>query len=479
MSSDYHFFHLLPPKNSISEDYIRYLKQRGRDYDYTDFESVQIKRADEIVEMFRFALDGYFTHAFHHDSLRPKYNNYTDNRNGWGVTAVDGLDTAILMEQIDIVETILDFIPTIDFTKTNAPRPSLVSNFETNIRYLGGLLGAYGLLKGLFRHLKIESNKIDVLLVQAKTLADTLKFGFEIPSGIPVNDIFIENKPFNEGILTEGGGRTTGLAVMGSLILKWQHSSDPTGDPQYGELANRAEDGTFGIETGEILDNFRGWTSGNDSAYEYLTKISVYDPDRFSHYGKRFAKAADSTIKHLISHLSSRPDSTMVLLSLEPAMNRSDWLDYGLTFSEYCANGHRYAAYGIGPTLYSWDTEMLSLPENSNETERYSRASSLIPDNCYGDGQAPEAVESWYYSHQHTKSQYWRDVAWAFTLAQNRTMRVGGGFASVHDVLSPSGNGTCGGITASFMLAETLTYQWLIQTGSKGQWDVLGGEGGD
>ncbi|KAM0306222.1 hypothetical protein HYE67_002230 [Fusarium culmorum] len=504
-------------KNLKSDSNLRYPEQRGRDYDYTSFEPDQNKRADEIVEMFRFAWNGYYEHAFPHDSLRPKYNNYTDDRNGWGVTAVDGLDTAILMEQTDIVETILDFIPTINFTKTNTPKPSSVSLFETNIRYLGGLLSAYDLLKGPFRHLKIDEKKVDTLLTQATTLADTLKFAFDTPTGIPLNDIFIENRTSSDGSdsLTQDGQRTTSLAVMGSLVLEWQHLSDLTGDPQYGELANRAEDywlspssevwpgltgGNFSIETGEILDNYGGWTSGNDSAYEYLIKMFVYDPERFSHYGERFTKAADSTIKHLVSHPSSRPDLTFVstfagteqvnyteflacfiggsFILGSSAMDRPDWLDYGLSFSEYCANGYRYTASGIGPTLYSWDTDLLSQPENNNQTELYSRAGFFIPDGLFAAGQSPEAVESWYYAYQHTKSQYWRDVAWAYTLAQNKTMRVGDGFASINNVLSPSGDGPRGGIMASFMLAETLKYQWLIQTESKGEWDVLGGDEG-
>ncbi|KAM0277600.1 hypothetical protein ACHAO9_012513 [Fusarium lateritium] len=494
---------------------LSYAKQRGRDYDYTGFEPSQSKRADAIVEMFRFAWNGYYTHAFPHDSLIPKFNNYTDDRNGWGVTAVDGLDTAIMMEQTDIIEIILDFIPTINFTKTNTPQPSSVSVFETNIRYLGGLLGAYDLLKGPFRHLKVEKEKVDALLTQATVLADTLKFAFDTPSGIPINDVFIENRTFSNANTMADGTRTTGLAVMGSLVLEWQHLSDLTGDLQYGELANRAEKywlspsseiwpgltgGNFSVETGEILDEYGGWTSGNDSAYEYLIKMYVYDPERFSHYGERFTQAADSTIAHLLSHPSSRPDLTMAaaftgkqqvnyteflacfiggsFILGSSALDRPDWLQFGLSFSEWCANGYRSAASGIGPTLYSWDLEELAEPDNVNQTELYKRAGFFIPDGAFAGGQAPEAVESWYYAYQRTGDQYWRDVAWDYVLAQNRTMRIGGGFASINNVLAPDGNGTRKSIMASFMLAETLKYQWLIQTENKGEWDVLSGTPG-
>ncbi|KAF5016850.1 hypothetical protein F66182_11338 [Fusarium sp. NRRL 66182] len=502
--------------SSQNELKLDYPKQRGSDYDYTGFEPRQSARADAIVDMFRFAWDGYYTYAFPHDSLVPGLNTFWDDRNGWGVTAVDGLDTAIMMEQIDIVETILDFIPTIDFTKTNTSQPSSVSVFETNIRYLGGLLGAYDLLKGPFRHLKCDEDKVDALLTQATTLADTLAFAFDTPTGIPVNDVFIENQTFGDVSAMVDGTRTTGLAVMGSLVLEWQHLSDLTGDAKYGKLANRAEEywlspsseiwpgltgGNFSIETGEILNEYGGWTSGNDSAYEYLIKMYVYDPERFEHYGDRFAQAADSTIAHLISHPSSRPDLTMAtaftgtqqvnyseflacfiggsFILGSSAMDRPEWLRYGLSFSEWCANGYRYTASGIGPTLYSWDLEQLSQPEHANQTELYSRAGFFIPDGYLGGGQAPEAVESWYYAYQRTGDQYWRDVAWDYTLAQNRTMRVGGGFAIVNNVLVPDGNGTNPkSIMSSFMLAETLKYQWLIQTENKGEWDVLSGTPG-
>jgi mannosyl-oligosaccharide alpha-1,2-mannosidase len=49
---------------------------------------------------------------------------------------VDAFDTAIAMGLPDIVDTILQFIPTINFDVTSEG----VSLFETTIRYLGGIL---------------------------------------------------------------------------------------------------------------------------------------------------------------------------------------------------------------------------------------------------------------------------------------------------------------------------------------------------
>lgn len=62
-----------------------------------------------------------------------------ESRNQWGVTAIDTLSTAIIMGETQTVEEILDFVPSIDFTTTKKENES-VSVFESNIRYLGGLL---------------------------------------------------------------------------------------------------------------------------------------------------------------------------------------------------------------------------------------------------------------------------------------------------------------------------------------------------
>lgn len=136
---------------------------------------------------------------------------------------VDALDTAVIMEQTDIVNIILDYIPTVDFTKNNAapPNPEWTSLFETNIRYLGGMLGAYDLLKGPFAHLDVKAENVDALLTQAVSLADTLKFAFNTPTGIPVNAIYLDNQTFTPNNLMIDGSYWADLAEFGTLQLEW------------------------------------------------------------------------------------------------------------------------------------------------------------------------------------------------------------------------------------------------------------------
>lgn len=126
------------------------------------------------------------------------------------------------------------------------------------------------------------------------------------------------------------------------------HLSDLTRNETYGQLAEKGESyllnpkpassepwpGLIGtnvdINTGLFQDAEGGWIAGADSFYEYLIKMYVYDSNRFGHYkGKdvsvaflgcigsngstdRWVLAADSSIEHLASHPSTRPDLTFL-----------------------------------------------------------------------------------------------------------------------------------------------------------------------
>lgn len=58
---------------------------------------------------------------------------------------MDALSTAIIMNLREPVNDIVKHIKTVDFTRSNTP--GSVSLFETTIRYLGGMLSGYDLLK--------------------------------------------------------------------------------------------------------------------------------------------------------------------------------------------------------------------------------------------------------------------------------------------------------------------------------------------
>ena len=73
-------------------------------------------RAQAVIDAYVRTWDAYAEYAFGNDQLQPLNRSFTNPWNHWGVTIVDGMDTAIVMNLTDIVTQQLAFIPTIDFT---------------------------------------------------------------------------------------------------------------------------------------------------------------------------------------------------------------------------------------------------------------------------------------------------------------------------------------------------------------------------
>ena len=383
------------------------------------------ERADAVKAAFQFAWDGYSKHCFGQDEINTLNNNCTNTRNRWGASAVDAFSTALVMELQHIVTDILAFIPTIDFSKTDTE----VSLFETTIRYMAGMLSGYDLLKGPLAHMASNASAVDALLVQSKNLADAMAFAFETPTGIPANDIFITNQ-------TTRGLKTNGLATAGSLILEWTRLSDHLGDKKYEALTEKAEsyllepkppfsepfpglEGTrILIENGSFLDAKGGWGASDDSFYEYLIKMYIYDANRFSAYKDRWVLAADSSIKHLASHPSSRPNITFLaffnnktlidasehlacfdggnFLLGGQALGKQQYIDFGLALVDGCHETYNNTVTGIGPERFSWKTPS----KNSTRRAFFDRAGFYITDRGYD--LRPEVIESFYYAYRIT-----------------------------------------------------------------------------
>lgn len=161
-------------------------------------------RARAIRSAFEWAWDGYYTNAFPNDELEPVDNVGGNSRNHWGATAVDALGTAILMEEVPIIQSILDHIKTIEFLDGSI---DTISIFETTIRYMGGLLSAYELLDGPFVHLPFDRGSVQMLLKKAKDVGDLLLVGFEPGNILPLRD-------------TPSRGRETTFADAGSLVCE-------------------------------------------------------------------------------------------------------------------------------------------------------------------------------------------------------------------------------------------------------------------
>ncbi|CAK4031956.1 glycoside hydrolase family 47 [Lecanosticta acicola] len=390
--------------------------------------------------MFQFSWDGYYKYAFPNDELLPVNNSFSNSRNGWGASAADALSTAIVMGNKEVVNQIINYVPKIDWCVSY--QDEQVSLFETTIRYVAGLLSAYDLLSGPAENLAQDPSKVPILLAQARNLANNLTFAFDTPTGIPYNTLYLSNH-------SNDGSDTNGLATIGTLVLEWTHLSDLTGDESYGQMTQRAQSyllnphpqpfaepfpGLLGtdvsIANGSFLDNVGGWNGGDDSFYEYLIKMYVYDSSRFSTYKDRWVAAADSTIEYLASHPSTRPDLTY-LAAFEGrqldfssghlacfdggnfilgglVLQEQRYVDFGLQLVNSCENTYNQTLTQIGPESFGWNASEVP----ANQTAFYRRAGFYITSGAYV--LRPEVIESFYYAYRATGSRIYQDESFWF-----------------------------------------------------------------
>ncbi|KAH8666423.1 glycoside hydrolase family 47 protein [Xylariales sp. PMI_506] len=465
-------------------------------------------RLAAVQEAFDRAWAGYYTYAFPHDSLLPISVSFTDDYGGWGASAVDALSTALIIGDQTVVDQILDYVPTINFAVSN--NTGSVSLFETTIRYLGGLLSAHDLLTGPRSDFVTDQSQVDAILTQATKLADLLSVAFDTPSGVPINDIaWNPPRPL--------GDTTNGLATIGSLVMEWMRLSDKTGNTTYAELAQKGESyllnpkpvdiaepfpGLLGtdvnISDGTFIDSDGWWGGGDDSFYEYLIKMYVYDTSRFSTYKDRWVLAVDSSIKYLTSHPTTRPDLTFFAgwenadeLLFEDGhlncfyggnfilggltLNNQKYIDVGLALTDACHATYTATVSGIGPEEFEWQDSKTPTTAANNpgppaaQAAFYEKSGFWISDFSYD--LRPEVIESFYYAWRATGNSTYQDWAWDAFLNINASCSVGVGFGGLYNVNELGGNGNNIDHQESFFFAEVLKYSYLIQSGEE-PWHV-------
>ena len=133
----------------------------------------RLQRQEAVKKAFAHSWEGYKKHAWLQDEIKPVSGGYNNNFGNRAATLVDSLDTLIVMGLEDDFHMALRAIENIDFSTTAEP---VLNVFETNIRYLGGLLSAYDL----------SDAKHHILLEKATQLGDMLYGAFDTPNRLPI-----------------------------------------------------------------------------------------------------------------------------------------------------------------------------------------------------------------------------------------------------------------------------------------------------
>ncbi|OXV06157.1 hypothetical protein Egran_06075, partial [Elaphomyces granulatus] len=143
-----------------------------------------------------------------------------------GATLVDALDTLWIMDLREGFAEAVDEIRKIDFTTSERDNIPL---FETVIRYLGGLVGAYD----------ISGYKYNILLDKAIELAEILMGAFDTPNRMPLlyyrwasSDVSRPHRAKNRVVLAE----------LGSLLVEFTRLAQLTKENKYYAAVARITD---------------------------------------------------------------------------------------------------------------------------------------------------------------------------------------------------------------------------------------------
>lgn len=250
----------------------------------------------------------YRDHAWGRDEVAPQTLAGKDTFAGWGATLVDALDTLWIMGLKQDFRMAVEHVAAIDWDKTTSEDCSL---FETNIRYLGGLLSAYDL------------SGERVLLDKAVELGDMLHAGFDTPNNMPANSFHFA--------LAKAGKLVASLneasAAAGTLSLEFTRLSQLTGDPKYYHAIDgvkraleRTQDSTNLPGMWPVFIDLQSsfFTPGtsfslgasSDSAYEYLSKMHALLGGLDPTYQKLHTKAMATASQHLLFRPMLPPSSS-------------------------------------------------------------------------------------------------------------------------------------------------------------------------
>uniref|UniRef100_A0A3B4BMC6 alpha-1,2-Mannosidase n=1 Tax=Periophthalmus magnuspinnatus TaxID=409849 RepID=A0A3B4BMC6_9GOBI len=420
---------------------------------------------EQIIEMFDHAYGSYMKYAYPADELMPlsckgRVRGQEPNRGDideslgkFSLTLIDTLDTLVVLNKLDEFEEAVRKV----VRDIRLDNDVVVSVFETNIRVLGGLLGAH-VMADLFRQ---QGERMqwyrDELLHMAKDLGHRLLPAFNTTSGLPYPKINLRYGVLNP--LSRIGTETdTCTACAGTMILEFAALSRLSGDSVFEKHARKALDvlwnrrqkesdlvGTvINIHNGEWIRRDSGVGAGIDSYYEYLMKAYILLGDHV--FLERFNIHYNAIMKYI-----SQPPLLLNVHMHNPTVSVRSWMDSLLAFFPglQVLRGDLKPAIETHEMLYQVTKQHKFLPEAFTTEFRVHWGQHLL---------RPEFAESTYYLYKATGDHYYLRVGQSIVEKLNVYARVPCGFAAVQDVRT----GTHEDRMDSFFLAEMFKYLYLL-----------------
>ncbi|KAL9879138.1 mannosyl-oligosaccharide alpha-1,2-mannosidase IA [Glossina fuscipes] len=429
---------------------------------------IDYTRRDRIVKMMEHAWHNYKLYAWGKNELRPLtqrgHIGSIFGASDLGATIIDGLDTLYIMGLETEYKEGRDWIER-KFTLDNVSAE--LSVFETNIRFIGGLLTMYAFTGDAMYKEK------------AQQVADKLLPAFQTPTGIPHS--LINPKTGMSKNYGWASGSSSILSEFGTLHLEFSYLSDITGNPLYRERVQTIRQILKEIEKPKgLYPNFLNPKTGKwgqlhmslgalgDSFYEYLLKAWLQSGQADEEARQMFDDAMLAIISHMVR--TSRNGLTYVSdLKFERLEHKMDHLA--------CFAGGIFAL--AANTRQSENTEkFMEIGKGITNTchESYIRSSTRLGPEAFRFGEAaearalkssekyyilrPETVESYFVLWRLTHDQKYRDWGWDVVLALEKHCRTTHGYSGIKNVYQevPQKDD----VQQSFFLAETLKYLYLL-----------------
>ncbi|KAM3503562.1 hypothetical protein MY11210_008660 [Beauveria gryllotalpidicola] len=468
-----------------------------------DDKRTRLKRRDAVKKAFERCWTSYKDRAWLHDELKPVSGGYKDTFGGWAATLVDALDTMWIMDMHDEFEEAVGAVDkNISFASSSSG--NVISLFETNIRYLGGLLSAYDL------------SGDERLKHKATDAGDMILKAFDTPNHMPVGQWNIKEAAGNRN---QTAPSTTSLAEIGTLVLELTRLSLITGDARYHDVTQHISDlldasqmktklpglWSISVDPSEALfDTGSSYSmgGGSDSAYEYFPKMMALLDNLDPMYERLYKRSMAATREHLIYRPMVPGDADILMTGNARSKNETSRQSTLTAVTEHltCFAGGMYALGGrltsndsdvdIGRRLtdgcvWAYNATMsgvmgerlLGVPCDDkvhcawNETAwREAVGEDVADDKLPPKGLAkimskeyilrPEAIESVFIMYRVTGDEEWQEKAWAMWQAIDGLTKTGLANSAVDNV--DSSDAKKQDSMESFWLAETLKYFYLI-----------------
>uniref|UniRef100_A0A4W6C6T9 alpha-1,2-Mannosidase n=1 Tax=Lates calcarifer TaxID=8187 RepID=A0A4W6C6T9_LATCA len=408
--------------------------------------------------MFDHAYGSYMKYAYPADELmplscrgrvrgqEPNRGDIDDSLGKFSLTLIDTLDTLVVLNKLDEFEDAVRKA----VKDVRLDNDVVVSVFETNIRVLGGLLGAHVMADLLHQRGDRMQWYRDELLHMAKELGHRLLPAFNTTSGLPYPKVNLRYGVQNPNSRT-GTESDTCTACAGTMILEFAALSRMSGESVFEEHARKAMDvlwerrqrgsdlvGTvINIHNGEWVRRDSGVGAGIDSYYEYLMKAYILLGDNV--FLERFNTHYSAIMKYI-----SQPPLLLNVHMHNPTVSVRSWMDSLLAFFP----GLQVLRGDLKPAIETH--EML-----------YQVTKQIFFNPVVHWGQhllRPEFAESTYYLYKATGDPYYLRVGQSIVEKLNAYARVPCGFAAVQDVRT----GAHEDRMDSFFLAEMFKYLYLL-----------------